>query len=179
VLRRILLIVSPFLIVVGAVAIIMGFVARSRLNPTSVKWGNAHYNVVRRTEGEAIVFDIRAPDGTVAESLFGTTDLLCDPPFLMFIDVDGDGVPDVYHHHCGGHGYLRYKAERSALEYVNLGQWDPEDAPAVTSFWGEEITGGGFRLFGSGTGSVIAGFVGLAWLSWLIRARGPARSERL
>jgi hypothetical protein len=169
--RKVVLIASLIVAAVGGVSIAMGIVARSRFNPISLEWDGVHYDVVRRQEGEAVVFDVRGADGKVIESLAGSTDLACDPPFLMLLDVDGNGTLDVYHHHCGGHGYLRYHTDKKSFEYVNLGQWDPDDAPAVSGFWGKAIAGGGLRLITEGAGLVFIALAGFLVSMMLLRLR--------
>lgn len=162
---------------VGAASIVIGVMARARLNPTSVDWGGVPYDVIRRQENEAVVFDVRAADGKIVESLAGSTDLACDPPYLMLIDIDDDGTLDLYHHHCGGHGYLRYRANGKRLEYVNLGQWDPADAPAVSSFWGREIAGGGLRLIAGGAGLTFVSLVALLVATMMLRPLRRRKGE--
>jgi hypothetical protein len=66
---------------------------------------------------------------------------MCDEPYIMVIDVNGDGRDDVYHHHCSGRDYLTFVPARQTLEHVNLGSFEIDDAPTLTSFWATATTG--------------------------------------
>jgi hypothetical protein len=145
---------------VGVLAIWAGWIAHARWEPSAVTWDGDRYEIVRRREGEAIVHDF-VRDGRVVESLGGSMDLLCDEPYIFLFDVDGDGRQDVYHHHCGGHGYLRHAAATRTLAYENLGSVEIDDVPALDSFWAEEIRGWhGLRLLAIGGLAVLVGAIG-------------------
>ena len=170
--RWLLVVIFPLLALTGALAIYAGVVARGRLEPSRVRWGDAEYDVVVRREGEAMLHEFRR-GGRVAETLAGSTDTLCDDPWIALIDVDGDGRLDVYHHRCNGHGYLTYAPASDSVAYVNLGQFDLDDAPVLRSFWAREILEWrGLRLLAAGVAAALAGAIGLVALA--IGGRRPS-----
>ncbi|HWO19337.1 MAG TPA: hypothetical protein VNO30_11195 [Kofleriaceae bacterium] len=153
----------------GVSAIWAGCTAYTHWEPEAVTWDGDRYEIVRRREGQAIVHDF-VRSGRVVESLAGSMDLLCDEPYIFLFDVDGDGRLDVYHRHCGGHGYLKHAAATRTLAYENLGSVEIDDAPALDSFWAEEIRRWhGLRLL---TGGVLALLIGT------LGALGSALSSR-
>jgi len=157
----------------GASLLYAGVVARSRFEPSVVRWGDAEYAVVAHREGEALVHELRRA-GRVAETLAGSTDTLCDDPWIMLIDIDGDGRLDVYHRTCGGHGYLKYAPATDSLAYVDLGQFDLDDAPILRSMWASEIMDWhGLRLIALGVAAGLVGAIGL--LASALRGRRSAR----
>jgi hypothetical protein len=138
-------------LLIGGSAIGLGLYARACLNPKIVRWFGETVVITRREQGERLTFEFTR--GEVEQAgmvLTGSTDLLCDPPYLMHLDVNGDGVRDLYFHHCGGHGFVSYQADSHVLRYEDLGQFDPADAPNVDAFWGREIQAGGVRMIGFG-----------------------------
>lgn len=155
----------------GASVLYAGIVARSRFEPPVVRWGDAEYAVVVRREDQALLHEFRR-DGRVAETLAGSTDTLCDDPWVMLIDVDGDGRLDVYHRTCRGHGYLKYAPAADGVAYVDLGQFDLDDAPILRSLWASEILDWhGLRLIAAGVAAGLVGAIGL--LALAIRGRRP------
>ncbi|WP_257461536.1 hypothetical protein [Archangium lipolyticum] len=158
------------LLLAGGVLLIAGWTARASLNPDTVALSGVTFQVLRRVEPESVVFDLTRPDGGVAVSISGSTDTLCDPPYLMAIDVDQNGSGDVYYRHCRGHGYVTY--QNGAPVDVDLGQYEVDDAPAAASFWANEIQAGGLRLLTSGTVVTLVALAMLAvWLSSACRVR--------
>jgi len=158
------------LLLAGGVLLITGWTAHDSLNPDIVELSGVTFQVFRRVEPEAVVFDLTRPDGRVAISISGSTDTLCDPPYLMTIDVDQNGSGDVYYRHCRGHGYVTY--QNGAPVDADLGQYEMDDAPAAASFWANEIHAGGLRLLTSGAVVMLGGLAMLA--VWISSAR-PAR----
>ncbi|WNG23228.1 hypothetical protein F0U62_03650 [Cystobacter fuscus] len=108
------------LLLISGVLLMAGWTARVSLNPDAVELSGVTYQISRRIEPEAVVFDLIRPDGGVAVSISGSTDTLCDPPYLMTLDVDQNGSTDVYYRHCRGHGYVTY--QNGAPIDVDLGQ---------------------------------------------------------
>ena len=72
--------IAAVLLLVGGVLLIAGWTARASLNPDTVELSGVSYQVSRRVEPEAVVFDLIRPDGSVAVSISGSTDTLCAPP---------------------------------------------------------------------------------------------------
>lgn len=84
----------------------------------------------------------------------------------MLVDVDGDGRLDVYHRHCGGHGYLR------TLEHVELGSVELRDAPVLETSWAREVKDWrGLRLIVLGALVTVLGGFGLVVLVMTGRSR--------
>jgi hypothetical protein len=160
----------------GASLLYAGIVARGRFEPSEVRWGDATYAVVAHREDQALVHEFRR-NGRVVETLAGSTDTLCDDPWIMLIDVDGDDRLDVYHRTCGGHGYLKYMPATDGVSYVDLGQFDLDDAPILRSSWASEIMDWhGLRLIALGAAAALVGAIGL--LALAIRGRRPPMSPR-
>ncbi len=152
------------LLLAGGVLLIAGWTARASLNPDTLELSGVTFQVLRRVEPEAVVFDLTRPDGSVGISISGSTDTLCDPPYLMTIDVDQNGSGDVYYRHCRGHGYVTY--QNGAPVDVDLGQYELDDAPAAASFWANEVQAGGLRLLTSGAVVLLGGLAMLAvWIA--------------
>ena len=97
--------------------------------------------------------------GREVASLTESTDRLCDLPYTMWLDVDGDGMEDLYFHECGGHGYL--SGHGGSISFIDLGQWDPEDAPAVNGWWGTTIHTGGLMWIVNGNVALLLGLLGI------------------
>jgi hypothetical protein len=149
----------------GGALLVLGLKARRSLNPSAVEASGTTFRVVRRVEPRAVVFDLIHPDGSVAISISGSTDTLCDPPYLMLLDADHDGAQDVYYRHCGGHGYVTWR--NGGWVDVDLGQYDADDMPASASSRAREIHAGGWRLLALGaTGALL----GLAIVAVLLSA---------
>jgi len=149
----------------GASLVYAGVVARSRFAPSVVRWGDAEYTVVVRRDGEAMLHELHR-GGRVAETLAGSTDTLCDDPWIMLIDVDGDGRLDVYHRSCRGHGYVKYTPATDRVAYVDLGQFDLDDAPILRSQWASEIMDWhGLRLISAGAAAALVGAIALLALA--------------
>jgi hypothetical protein len=128
-----------------------------------LRWEGSSWRIVRTDASEAIHFEFIASTGAVELSLDGSTDTLCEPPWMVLLDVDGDGHDDVYFHHCGGHGYVSHGPP---LTFVSLGQFDPADAPALHTWWFQTVTEGGLPWLPVGAALLLAGLV-----SGLVRRR--------
>jgi hypothetical protein len=160
------MVVTAALLLSGSALLAVGWEAHGRLNPGSVEVPGTTFRVVRRVEPQAVVFDLLYRDGSVATSISGSTDTLCDPPYLVVVDVDQDGVRDVLYRHCSGHGYVAWR--NGGWVDVDLGQFDTDDLPAATSLWVSEIRAGGWHLLALGTILVLAG---LAFIAVLLSSR--------
>lgn len=169
--RWILATTFALLAFVGASLLYAGIVAHSRFEPSAVRWGDAEYTIGVHREDQALRHEFHR-NGVVAETLAGSTDTLCDDPWIMLIDIDGDGRLDVYHRTCRGHGYLRYEPTADRLAYVDLGQFDLDDAPILRSQWASEIMDWhGLRLIAAGSAAGLVGAIGLLVLAIRGRAR--------
>ncbi len=170
-LRWIAITIAVLMILSGASAIYAGLVARGRYEPAVVGWGGDELRVVRRHEAQAIMHDI-VRGTTVVATLAGSLDTMCDPPWIMLVDVDGDGRLDVYHRHCGGHGYLRYLPATRTLEHVELGSVELRDAPVLETSWAREVKDWrGLRLIVLGALVAVLGGFGLVVLVMTGRSR--------
>jgi hypothetical protein len=149
-------------LLIGGAAIVFGLYARACLNPKEVHWFGEKFVITMREQDERITFELTRGDvGQASVMLTGSTDLLCDPPYLMLLDINGDGLRDLYFHHCGGHGFVSYQSDSNVLHYEDLGQFDPGDAPKAHEFWGREIQAGGVRMIGFGCSLVVIGILAL------------------
>ena len=163
--RQIALIVLALLTLTGAMVAYVGVTAYSRFEPDHVTWRGDELRVARRSEGQAMMHDFLRGT-TVVHTLAGSLDSLCDNPRIMLLDIDGDSQLDVYHHHCGGHGYLRYQPADRTLEHIELGSVEVSDAPVIASLWASEIRDWrGLRFIGGGLLLVVLGIIGLIILT--------------
>lgn len=146
----------------GVVVFSLGLYARSCFNPSHIQFKKDEFIIIKRDSIQSIDFlFIRKNDDQLILILSGTTDIMCDPPYLLYVDVDEDKVCDLYFHNCSGHGYVHYEPETNTLKYVDLGQFDPEDAPVIQSFWSHEIQTKGLKLITCGFSLLIAGLITL------------------
>jgi len=152
----------------GLVSIGIGLLAQARLNPNAVEWDRVRYEVVVVDYAESRSFTL-VHEGREVASLTGSTDRLCDIPYTMWLDVDDDGVKDLYFHECGGHGYL--SGHGGTISFINLGQWDPEDAPAVNGWWSTAIQTGGVIWIVTGSIAVLLGLLGILSSAPISRGR--------
>jgi hypothetical protein len=163
--RWLALAAAALVMLAGASAIYAGLVARGRFEPDTVHWAGDELRVVRRFEDQALMHDL-VRGTTVVYTLAGSLDTMCDAPWIMLVDVDGDGRLDVYHRHCGGHGYLRYQPATRTLEHVELGSIELRDAPVLDSSWAREVKDWrGVRLIGLGALLALADAIGLVVLA--------------
>ena len=173
--RRFELALPISLVLAGIAGLLLGLRARSARDPQSIECGGRTYHITRHRVGETLTFDL-IDRGRIAASMDGSLDTMCDDPYLLRLDVDGDGSLDLYHHHCGGHGYTACRA--GALEYVNLGSVEADDAPAVNGFWGSEVQRGGWFLLVAGGAAACLGLVATR-TSWRGRSRDRSASVKV
>jgi hypothetical protein len=156
-------------ILAGALALLMGLVASSRLDPGTVSWGDAAFRVHRRALAQVVAFDfVRLGDGAVAATVAGSTDLVCEPPRLMVLDVDEDEEPEVYFTTCDESGFVDHRGS-GTLAVVELGEQEATQLKAADSFWFRAIQGGGWSLLVPGALGVLLGGMGLGVSLWLSR----------
>lgn len=166
---------SILLCVAGVVSIGGGWCARDRVNPTEVSWEGMAFRIDHRVEGEAEYHDF-VSNGVVALTLAASLDTLCDPSQLVLIDVDNDGRLDVYHRHCGGHGYVKFSTVGRQIKYIDLGTVERGDAPGTEGCWGDEImVWRGLRLLGIGAAALFAGTIMTAILLLAFRRHSKSR----
>ena len=92
----------PMLLVAGGVmATATGLLARACLNPNASHGTASRYDVVTSETAQSHSFSLTRR-GRDAASLVGSTDTMCEMPYTLWIDVNGDGVRDLYFHECGG-----------------------------------------------------------------------------
>lgn len=159
-----LLYTAALCIIVGLAVAVGGFaLARACSDPENVTFVGIDYCVTKRVGGEQIDRIVaRCTGGPVEATLSGSTDTLCDDPWTLLIDMDRDGERDLYFHHCRGHGYLRFDSATSRLRYIDLGQFDPADAPALEGWWFGELRSGALGCIGTGIGLGLLGLLGVA-----------------
>ncbi len=133
---------------------------RWHFNPTKVTLQNGSWRVVSYQQKEQVTFDFVTPDNKrIVFSWSGSTDTLCEKPYIMVFDVDANGYEDVYFHGCRGHGFLPYEQDLGKLNFIDLGQFDPQDAPGLTTFW-FQLKGRGWRLVTIGILIAVIGLSG-------------------
>ncbi len=147
------------LAVAGIVALTLGARACDAHAPTHF----GPYAITMRIEGEAQYFDL-VRDGTIAHTLAGSLDTLCDPPSVARFDVDGDGAADLYFRSCRGHGYLMMRGH--SLDYVDQG-----DGREPDGWWARQVLTGGMRLIVFGIGLCIGALVVIAIAGMTLRPR--------
>jgi hypothetical protein len=84
----------------GLVLICVAGRASDAHDPTSATWGDRTYRIASEQRNDAVVYELSL-DGAVIGSVGGSTDTLCDPPYLRRYDVDGDGNVDLVVYNCG------------------------------------------------------------------------------
>jgi hypothetical protein len=154
--------------VAGAACVGVGLFARRHLDPASVDWNGMRYDVVMSEDASSRTFKLKSQGRAVA-SVSGATDTLCDQPYTMWIDVDGDGMNDLYVHRCPGHGYLRNR--RGSIEFVDLGQWNRDDAPVLSGWWASAIRSGGVQWIIIGSVAMIISLTGFVLSFIPLRSR--------
>ncbi|MDB4955249.1 MAG: uncharacterized protein JWO36_2818 [Myxococcales bacterium] len=133
----------------GGASLVLGLLARDACDPTSVTWGDTSYTITRRDSGDAIAFDF-SHDGRVEKSLWGSTDTLCDDPYLRRFDVDGDGTDDVLVHDCGHYSYLTMRDRELHEEYLG-------DHLQLRTAWAGEVERGGVTACACGIVLLLVG----------------------
>lgn len=150
---------SLTLAVAGIVALALGARACDAHAPTHF----GPYAITQRVEGEAQYFDL-VRNGTIAHTLAGSLDTLCDPPGVSRIDLDGDGAVDLYFRNCRGHGYLTMRGD--SLAYIDQG-----DGREPDGWWTRQVLAGGTRLIVIGIGLCIGALIALAIAGMTLRPR--------
>ncbi|MCP4136761.1 MAG: hypothetical protein GY754_37675 [bacterium] len=160
--KKIQLLPPLMCLLLGTISVLLGVYANYAWNPKKVSWGKDEFLIRTSRERQAIAFNITHKAGDrPGLSLYGSTDSMCDDPYLMHLDVNGDRARDLYFHHCGGHGFVTYEEKSGKLRYKNLGQYDPEDLPRVPGFWSREIHNRGARTILGGGACIL---IGIIWL---------------
>lgn len=148
-----------FIFLLGGIVVSFGFSAALKLNPKKVVWSEKEFIINIKDSNEARIFAVINDVDTFY--LEGSTDRMCDLPYLMLLDMDSDDISDLYFHHCGGHGYVMYDSKLGKLIYIDLGQFNPSDALALQSFWTNEIKTNGLELKGIGLIFLVIGIFGI------------------
>ncbi|ADO67830.1 hypothetical protein [Stigmatella aurantiaca] len=139
----------------------MGLVANSRRDPGAVAWGSAELLVKRRELPQVVAVDfVRRSDGAVGATVAGSTDLVCEPPHLMVLNIDEDDEPEVYFTTCDESGFVDYRGA-GQLVAVELSEQEAAQLRATDSFWFREVQSGGWHLLSVGTRCIVLGFAGL------------------
>ena len=130
----------------GLVLICVGGRASDAHDPSSATWGDETYEITSRHSGDAVIFEL-SHDGNVVGSVGGSTDTLCDSPYLRRYDVDGDGSVDLVVYDCG-----RLDAY-TLRDHALVGIPYPGE-----SLWANEISWRGLRV---GLAGALLLFIGL------------------
>jgi hypothetical protein len=149
------------LAIAGLVALLLGGRACDGHDPDSF----GPYNIVAHVEGEAEYIDL-VRDGTVALTLAGSLDTLCDPPSVERLAGDC-----LYVRNCRGHGYVVQRA--GGLAYIDEG-----DGPEPDGWWARQILEGGKRLIALGVLLCLAALPTLAVAGASAAAGSRARASR-
>jgi hypothetical protein len=145
----------------GLVALLLGARACDAHDPDSF----GPYTILTRTEGEAAYVDLER-DGTIALTLAGSLDTLCDPPVVERLDDDC-----LYFRNCRGHGYVVQRA--GGLAYIDEG-----DGPEPDGWWAHQVFEGGKRLIAVGVLLCLAALVALAVAAASVGGGRRARASR-
>jgi hypothetical protein len=144
----------------GAVAVAAGLVAAGRREPAQVTWDDHVFAVTRHDRGSYDEIELVRPDGSVATSFAGSTDLVCDPPRLAMIDIDDDGELELFFTTCDEPGYVDHRG-RGELAVVELSEQQGAELAPLRSFWFQQVRSGGWLLLCAGIASALAGIVAL------------------
>jgi hypothetical protein len=166
--RRVALGLSIALLGAGAVAVVAGMIAAGRRDPAQVAWADHVFAVKRRDRGSVEAIDFVGPDGSIAASFAGSTDLICDPPRLALIDIDSDAELEVVFTTCDEPGFVDHRG-RGQLEVVELSERQAAELAPLRSFWFRQVGDGGWTLVCGGIASALAG---AAALLLMLRRRG-------
>ncbi|MET0402209.1 MAG: hypothetical protein ABW123_07375 [Cystobacter sp.] len=158
--RRLMMSVSAVFLCTGVLALVMGLVANSRRDSETVTWGQDSFLVKRSDLGQAMAIDFLRYDGEVAASIAGRTDLLCEPPHLLLIDLDGDGELEVFFTTCDESGVISHQG-RGQLGTGQLGEQEASQLPVLRSFWFHQLREGGWTLLVLGMTGILLGSSGL------------------
>lgn len=160
---------------VGLVSIAIAVAARAAWWPARLDWPGATYLIEGRSTRQAVLYDLRRAGRREPElTVGGSTDLLCDPPRLLFFDRDGDRRRDLLVLHCGGCDLVSWQPVPGALVERALPDhdcWGP-------GWWPAAVRGRGLRWLGRGLLFLVAGVVLLARAGRAAPAVPPARLIR-
>jgi hypothetical protein len=151
----------------GAVLVATGLTAAARRESAQVTWDEHVFAVKRHDRGSYDEIELVRPDGSVAASFAGSTDLLCDPPRLALIDLDDDRELELYFTTCDEPGYVDHRG-RGLLAVVELSEQQGAEL-AQRSAWLHQVQNGGWFLVCSGLALALAGATAL--LMSLLRRR--------
>ncbi|MEO5643878.1 MAG: hypothetical protein ABIQ40_03860 [Bacteroidia bacterium] len=146
-------------VITAVITISLLYLHFTRLEPTTFSGDGFNCSIKKIVNGETTCFLLLNENGAVADSnLCGSTDLLCDPPYLIRYDMNNDGEDDLYLHECGGHGYLSYEKSNGKFNYTELGQYDAADISAKPRFLFDLLKSGDTLLYAifAGASSLIA-----------------------
>jgi hypothetical protein len=148
------------MIAIGLLIVIITRIEAGRmLDPTSVDWDGRTFRIDSYHIGDVAGFSfVDTRDGSVRGSVGGEMHV-CDPPHIVRLDADGDGVDDFYYTGCNGEGIISYDAAHATVDLVRFGADHPEP-PALSSLWFQEWKSGGWRLTLIGCLVALAGLVG-------------------
>jgi hypothetical protein len=167
--RRWIIVFFGAWLLAGALAVAMGLIASSRRDPDALKWGNAAFWVKRRELPQVVAFDfVRRSDGVVVATVAGSTDLVCEPPHLMVLNIDQDQEPEVYFTTCDESGFIDHQGVGN-LVVVELDEQEAARLKVTDSFWFHEIQNGGWGLLSLGALGVVMGLIGLGTTVWFSR----------
>ncbi|HEX7704775.1 MAG TPA: hypothetical protein VF403_28740, partial [Kofleriaceae bacterium] len=136
------------LIAAGVGSLVAASRASDAHDPTQITWGNETYEITSSERGDSVAYDL-SHDGRVVRTLFGSTDTLCDAPYIRRYDVDGDGVDDLLVYDCG---HLDPYTMRDG-QLVTIESHDP-------SLWASEVECSGLRLLLLGLALFMIGVAG-------------------
>lgn len=152
----------------SALAVAAGVVAAGRREPAQVAWDEHVFAVKRRDGGSYEEIELVRPDGSIAASFAGSTDLVCDPPRLALLDVDADHELELFFTTCDEPGFVDHRG-RGRLEVVELSEQQAAELASLHSFWFHQVRAGGSMLAGAGVAAALAGAIALLLL---VRRRG-------
>jgi hypothetical protein len=161
--RRIALGLSSALLGAGAIAVAAGIIAAGRREPAQVAWADHVFAVKRRDGGSFEEIDFVRPDGRVAASFAGSTDLVCDPPRLALVDMDAADELEVFFTICDEPGFVDHRG-RGQLEVVELSEQQAAELAPRRSFWFRQVRDGGWTLVCGGIVGALAGAMALLLL---------------
>ena len=160
-------IIRILLLAAGIGCLYTGYYTHSQYCPASISWEGQTYSITEKDDGSFMTYTLTDGGGREVLNLSGSTDLVCDHPYMLLMDVNTDGEKELYFHHCGGHGIAVFDKAKKRLQYKDLGQYDPDDLPALNSFWFSEIKRQGRYFTVSGVLLLAVGTL-LAIRSWRV-----------
>lgn len=174
--RRVAVGLAVVLIAAGAAAVVAGIVAAGRREPAKVSWDGHTFAVKRRDLVSAEAIDFVRPDGSVATSIAGSTDLVCDPPRLFLVNVDDDSELEVVFTTCDEPGFVDHRG-RGELAVMELSERRAAELAPLHSFWFRQVRDGGWMLVGSGMVGVLIGAAAMLLVVLRRRRSGPVLGQ--